>query len=292
MKLKLFLIVALASVCLGTSAQKVRKKKLEPLPAKEKVQPVTVEAFSYAAGLSQAQSLKAYLAQQLGIDTAYVSFTAQALLDANKLTDEQLKQQEAYAAGLQIAKMNKDRVIPSLNEAATGKADTVYTDGRLFAQGLADYLLNKNTMSPDSAMKLVEAQIEYYQEAFKRLNADFLVANAKKKGVKTTESGLQYSIIKQGTGAVATDTTDVEVHYEGRLIDGKVFDSSYKRGQPATFKPSQVIKGWTEALKLMPEGSIYELYIPYNLGYGERGAGENIPPFATLIFKVEVLKVK
>ena len=94
-----------------------------------------------------------------------------------------------------------------------------------------------------------------------------------------------------GTGAVATDTSEVEVHYEGTLIDGTVFDSSYKRGKPATFRADQVIKGWTEALKMMPEGSVWDLYIPYNLAYGERGT-RGIPPFATLIFKVELLKVK
>ena len=109
--------------------------------------------------------------------------------------------------------------------------------------------------------------------------------------MKTTPSGLQYRVIKQGTGAMATDTTEVEVHYEGKLIDGTVFDSSYRRGKPATFHPDQVIKGWTEALKMMPEGSVYELYIPYNLGYGERGT-QSIPPYSTLIFKVELLKVK
>ena len=104
-------------------------------------------------------------------------------------------------------------------------------------------------------------------------------------------SGLQYRVITQGKGVVANDTTDVEVHYEGKLIDGTIFDSSYQRGKTATFKPTQVIKGWTEALKMMPEGSTWELFIPYDLAYGERG-NQNIPPFATLIFKVEVVKVK
>ena len=109
--------------------------------------------------------------------------------------------------------------------------------------------------------------------------------------MKTTKSGLQYRILTAGKGAVATDTSEVEVHYEGKLINGHVFDSSYKRGQTTSFRCNQVIRGWTEALKMMPEGSIWELYIPYDLAYGERG-NQGIPPFSTLIFKVELIKVK
>jgi FKBP-type peptidyl-prolyl cis-trans isomerase FklB len=123
------------------------------------------------------------------------------------------------------------------------------------------------------------------------VGADFLAANATKEGVKTTASGLQYKVITQGTGAVPTATDDVKVNYEGRLIDGKVFDSSYKRGEPNTFKANQVIKGWTEALTMMPVGSKWELYIPYDLAYGERGAGNDIKPYETLVFTVELLDI-
>ena len=104
-------------------------------------------------------------------------------------------------------------------------------------------------------------------------------------------SGLQYKVLQQGTGAVAKATDKVKVHYEGRLIDGTVFDSSYKRGEPTSFAPNQVIKGWTEALTMMPVGSKWQLYIPQELGYGARGAGK-IPPFSTLIFDVEVLAIE
>ena len=128
-------------------------------------------------------------------------------------------------------------------------------------------------------------------EAMKKVGADFLAANATKEGVKTTASGLQYKVITQGTGAVPTATDDVKVNYEGRLIDGTVFDSSYKRGEPNTFKANQVIKGWTEALTMMPVGSKWELYIPYDLAYGERGAGNDIKPYETLVFTVELLDI-
>ena len=119
----------------------------------------------------------------------------------------------------------------------------------------------------------------------------FLVANAKKEGGKVTESGLQYKVIKSGQGATPKPTSKVTTHYEGKLINGTVFDSSYKRGAPATFGVNQVIPGWTEALQLMKEGDQWELYIPSKLAYGERGAGADIGPNSTLIFKIELIKV-
>ncbi len=121
---------------------------------------------------------------------------------------------------------------------------------------------------------------------------EFLKENAKKEGVKTTASGLQYKVVKEGDGKSPKATDTVKVHYRGTLIDGTEFDSSYKRNEPIEFPLNGVIKGWTEGLQLMKEGSKYILYIPSNLGYGARGAGGVIPPDATLIFEVELLKVK
>ncbi|MFB9997792.1 peptidylprolyl isomerase [Providencia rustigianii] len=119
----------------------------------------------------------------------------------------------------------------------------------------------------------------------------FLDENQKKDGVSTTESGLQFSVINQGEGAIPTRSDRVRVHYTSRLIDGTVFDSSVQRGQPAEFPVSGVIPGWIEALTLMPVGSKWELYIPHELAYGERGAGASIPPFSTLVFEVELLEI-
>jgi FKBP-type peptidyl-prolyl cis-trans isomerase FklB len=119
----------------------------------------------------------------------------------------------------------------------------------------------------------------------------FLEENSKKEGVVTLESGLQYEVLQEGSGEKPTGNSRVTVHYEGRLIDGKVFDSSYKRNQPATFGVRQVISGWTEALQLMPVGSKWRLFIPSELGYGARGAGGSIPPNAALIFDVELLGI-
>lgn len=291
MTLRTIITLTVAAACLTTSARS-RKKKIETAtPKVEEVKPVSGSDFSYAMGVAQSQSLKMYLMQREGVDTLYIDQTAQALKDANSLSETDLKKKTAYAAGLRIAEMNRSQVIPSLNLSATGKKDTTYTDLALFTDGLADGLTGRNTITPDSAMKVAEQQVAYYKQELQRANKAYLTANAKNKDVKTTASGLQYRIIKQGTGAIPTDTTEVKVNYEGQLIDGTIFDSSYQRNEPATFRPDRVIKGWREALQMMPEGSTYELFIPYDLGYGERGT-QNIPPFATLIFKVELLEVK
>lgn len=119
----------------------------------------------------------------------------------------------------------------------------------------------------------------------------FLAENAKREGVVTTPSGLQYEILQEGTGEKPGPTTRVTVHYEGSLSNGNVFDSSYKRGQPATFGVNQVIAGWTEAMQMMPVGSKWRLFIPSELGYGSRGAGDSIPPNSALIFDVELLSM-
>ena len=128
-------------------------------------------------------------------------------------------------------------------------------------------------------------------EANIAIGEKFLAENKVKEGVVTTESGLQYKILTAGTGAIPTKEQQVKVHYRGTTIDGKEFDSSYKRKEPATFLPSRVIPGWTEALQLMPVGSKWELYIPSSLAYGPRGAGANIGPNSTLIFEVELLEI-
>lgn len=137
----------------------------------------------------------------------------------------------------------------------------------------------------------INAQRAEQGKAHKEAGETYLAENAKKEGVVTTKSGLQYKVLSEGTGRQPSAKDTVKCHYEGFLIDGTVFDSSVQRGEPATFPLQQVIAGWTEGLQLMKEGAKYRFFIPYRLGYGEGGAGASIPPYATLIFDVELIKI-
>ena len=165
-----------------------------------------------------------------------------------------------------------------------------------FAQAVADVLNRKETaISHNEAREIVN---KYFMELEEKMNAEniekgkaFLAENAKKEGIITLPSGLQYEVITEGNGKKPSATDRVKCHYEGTLIDGTLFDSSIKRGQPAVFGVNQVIKGWVEALQLMSEGSKWRLFIPSELGYGAQQAGEMIPPHSTLIFEVELIEV-
>ena len=173
-----------------------------------------------------------------------------------------------------------------------------------FAQAIKDVMTGGELKMKEAEAQQMVQQFFAEQEALQQAaNAEkgkaakaegeqFLAGNAKKEGVKTTASGLQYQVLRDGNGKQPKATDQVECHYEGTLIDGIKFDSSYDRGQTATFPLNQVIAGWTEGLQLMHEGAKYRFFIPYQLAYGERGAGASIPPYAALIFDVELVAVK
>lgn len=165
-----------------------------------------------------------------------------------------------------------------------------------FAQAITDVFNGDAKLSDAEAQAAVQdffsRKAEEQAKAAKAEGENFLAENAKKEGVKTLPSGLQYKVLREGDGRKPSATDKVECHYEGTLINGEVFDSSYRRGETATFGLNQVIKGWTEGLQLMQEGAKYRFFIPYDLAYGEHGAGQSIPPYAALIFDVELIKVK
>lgn len=181
-----------------------------------------------------------------------------------------------------------------------GAADLNIDD---FAQAIKDVIAGDLKLGDAEAQQIVQEFFAKQEEkqkaeaaekgkAAKQDGEKFLAENGKKEGVITTASGLQYQVLREGNGLSPKATDTVECHYEGTLIDGTKFDSSYDRGQTATFPLNQVIAGWTEGLQLMKEGGKYRFFIPYELGYGERGAGASIPPFSTLVFDVELVSVK
>ena len=168
----------------------------------------------------------------------------------------------------------------------------------MFVKGIKDGIANSNMFSPEEMQaafgyldSVARANQNKAMNDEKAVGAAFLAKNKTEAGVKETPSGLQYKVVKEGTGKKPLATDKVKVHYKGTLLDGTVFDSSYDRGEPITFPLNGVIKGWTEGLQLMSEGSKYILYIPSELGYGDRGAGNSIKPGSTLIFEVELLEV-
>ena len=165
-----------------------------------------------------------------------------------------------------------------------------------FVKALKDVLTGAKTeMSHSEAQQVVNEHFrQLAEEAYAQNKASgeaFLAENAKKEGVTVLPSGLQYEVIAAGSGKKPSATDRVQCHYEGTLIDGTIFDSSIKRGEPAVFGVNQVIMGWVEALQLMQEGAKWRLYIPYDMAYGEHGAGEMIPPYSALVFDVELIKV-
>lgn len=166
-----------------------------------------------------------------------------------------------------------------------------------FAQGVEDVLAARTPgISLQEAQQILQKFFSELEEemssAEKERGKKFLEENAKRNGVHTTPSGLQYEVLDATLGQKPKATDTVRVHYEGTLIDGTVFDSSYRRGEPVSFPLNQVIKGWTEGLQLMSIGSKYKFYIPYDLAYGERGVGQQIPPYAALVFTVELLGIE
>jgi len=212
----------------------------------------------------------------------------------------------AYAADAPELKTDREKISYSIGMDIGGnlKRGSVDVDPDLLATGLKDsYGEGKTLLTEDQARQAIEdfqktlmaKKAEAMQKVSEKNKADgekFLAENAKKEGVKSLPSGLQYREITPGKGKSPMAADTVTTHYKGTLIDGTEFDSSYKRGEPATFPVSGVISGWTEALQLMKEGAKWQLFIPSNLAYGEKGAGRDIGPNATLIFEVELISVK
>ena len=256
-----------------------------------------IDSLSYSIGMAQTQGLKGYLTGRLDVDTAYM---AEFIKGLNEGANKTSKKDIAYMAGLQIGQQISNQMMKGINqELFAGDSTKTISKDNFMAGFIAGTLEKGGVMTMEAAQEYTRTAMETIKaKAMEEKYADnkaagekFLAENKAKEGVKTTESGLQYKVITEGKGEIPADTCKVKVNYKGTLIDGTEFDSSYKRNEPATFRAKQVIKGWTEALTMMPVGSKWELYIPQELAYGSRESGQ-IKPFSTLIFEVELVGIE
>lgn len=309
--LKLLLLPALMFCCLTMTAQtsnskkaktektskkSSKKSKKQEAPA-EVVDTVSIDEFSFHFGRANTGGLKNYLVQRMGVDPQYMDDFMKGF-EQKELTVED-KKMKARLAGIEIRQQVEEQVIPQVAMQIDENNDKL--NHEKFIEGFRTGVMEVEVpgIDMDSTQNIVRKNVEYYHKAQmeakygenRKQGEEFLAKNAKNDSVKVTASGLQYKILTKGTGDIPTIDQTVKVHYRGTLIDGTEFDSSYKRGEPASFGCGQVISGWTEALTMMPVGSKWMLYIPYDLAYGDRETG-TIKPFSMLIFEVELLGIE
>ena len=254
-----------------------------------------VDTLSYVFGMARTQGLKEYLSQT-GVDTTYMADFIKGLNEGANSGDD--KKKAAYYAGIQIGQQIANQWVSGMNRELFGDDSTKTISLKNLMAGFVSGIKANGLMTVDSAQIVAQAmmqsikakELEKTYGSNKEAGEKFLAANKTKEGVKTLESGVQYKVIKEGNGPIPADTSLVKVHYEGKTVEGKVFDSSYERGEPINLRCNQTIKGWTDAMVHMPAGSVWEVYIPQDLAYGEREQGD-IKPFSALIFKIELLEV-
>ncbi len=297
MKSRILILSALVLCCLTIGAADKKGKGKGKKTTEVLVMETEIDTFSYAFGKANTMGLIGYLEQRMGVDTTYmadflVGFDADTLTVADK-------REKARLAGVDIRKQLQNQIIPQLWHQINDSVDLLNHD--LFIAGFRAALSGENDLMPitmDSTQAFVKEKTDQYQEQIKEgkygpnrtAGEEFLAANAQRDSVHVLPSGLQYKILTEGTGPVPTEKQKVEVNYRGTLLDGTEFDSSYKRNKPATFTCNQVIKGWTEALTMMPVGSKWILYIPQELAYGDKQSGK-IPPYSMLTFEVELVGI-
>jgi FKBP-type peptidyl-prolyl cis-trans isomerase FklB len=299
--MKRLLIIALAVVAGASFCTVDAKKKKKDVKVAEPVEePVKLvsgsDSVSYAGGMAVTNGLLQFLKQQHGVDSTNMADFLRGFQEVVKAGENPAM--KAYVAGMQIADQVKSRMLPGMTDEFKDSPDSIVPN--LFYRGFMASLKGDSSVftQPVAESFFRQKQADDKKAKDERLygpNRDagikFLKENAKKDGVIVTPSGLQYKVLVRGEGEVPQKSDKVLVNYEGRLIDGTVFDASAKHGdKPASFNASAVIKGWTEALTMMPVGSKWQLYIPHELAYGERNAGQ-IKPYSTLIFDVELVGI-
>lgn len=254
-----------------------------------------LESLSYALGVSQTQGLTEYLVDKLDVDTMYMGAFAKGVRDAALSSND--KEKAAYFAGLQIGQQIGEQVIMNINKELFGESPSLsinkkaFLDGFVFGINADTDAITKATQIVQEKMRLIKADSLLEEFADNKLAGEnYLREMAKKEGIRFLSNGVLYKVIEDGHGSIPKEDSTVKVHYEGMLIDGTTFDSSFN-GSPVTLAVNQVIPGLTEVLTHMPVGAIWEVYIPQELAYAERMQGE-IKPFSALIFKVELLAIE
>ncbi len=255
-----------------------------------------VDTLSYAMGMMQSQGLKEYATQRLGVDSIYMDEFIKGINDGANAGED--KKKNAYYAGVQIGQQVSQQMINGMNMELFSGDSTKSVSLQNFLAGFIGGTTDNTLMTSDEANALVqrlmkEVKAQYMSEKFgdwKQENIDYLANVAKKEGVQKLSEGVYYEVITEGTGAIPAEGNTVEVDYEGRMINDSIFDSSYKRGESAKFRTTQVISGWSEALTHMPVGSKWKVYISADKAYAERTAGD-IKPFSTLIFTIELKSI-
>ena len=255
-----------------------------------------VDSLAYDCGVFQSEGLKQYVTMQLGIDSAYIDDFIKGMKEG--AMNEADPKKEAYLSGLAVGK-DISGMAKTLTQQVYGDDSTKSVNVKVLLSGFEAGLKGKDGRTAEQAYNDFNAKLKPVREAQllkdfgdnKAAGEKYLAANKKKEGVKVTKSGLQYKVLVEGDGALPTDSSILKVNYEGKLIDGTVFDSSYERNMPyeINMRMPGVIDGWVEALKMMPAGSKWEVTIPQDLAYGAQNQGP-IKPFSALIFTIEVLK--
>lgn len=293
--LALVVIVMVSATFTTVSAQSKKDKKKKGVEvvrkeAEKVVLATSSDTLSYATGAAVTGGLEQYLVQKYGIEDANKADFLRGLKEA--ISHRGDKAFSAYVAGFAIAEQVQKQMLPNIKSQLKGTTVQIDED-KLFSGFIAALEKDTTVFSQATAEQYFEAKRTALKEAKDKANKEageqFLAENAKKEGVITTPSGLQYIIVKKGTGAIPTKDDQVRVSYEGKTIDGKVFDATARHGKEYDiFGVSGLIKGWTEALGIMPVGSVWTIFIPQELAYGARGAGEDIAPYSALIFTMEL----
>lgn len=289
---KVFLGAVAALVLLGSC------KKTSAPSASLKTE---VDTISYELGMANSNGLKTYLSDRLGVDTTYMDEFYKGLLESAKAGED--KKKAAYYAGIQIGQQLGTQMLKGLNYQLFGEDSTQTISMDNLLSGFIGATEGKTEIDMETVRKELQQRMTTFRERNlaktyapnKEAGEKFMAENKKKEGVKElTPGGVQYKVIKEGKGAIPADSAKVMVSYEGKTIDGKVFDSSYKNNnnKPIQIRVKDMIPGWIDVLTHMPVGSVWEVYIPQEKAYGANAAGDMVKPFSALVFKLELVSIE